>query len=196
MHPSIRRLALLSTLALLLLALPAAAANYKIDGTHSSAVFKVKHFGTANFYGSFHGISGSIAYDPAKPAASSIKVAIKAESVSTGQENRDGHIKSPDFLNAAQFPEIAFASTSVKSMGDDKFEITGKLTLHGVTKDITVEAMKTGEGKNPRSGADIIGFEAKFSVDRTAYDMTYMAGPLGEEITFLLSVEAAKEAKE
>lgn len=193
MQPSLRRLALLSTLALLLLALPAAAANYKIDGTHSSAVFKVKHFGTANFYGTFHGISGSIAYDPAKPAEASIKVAINSESVNTGNENRDGHIKSPDFLNAAQFPEISFMSTSVKPMGDDKFEITGKLTLHGVTKEITAEAMKTGEGKNPRSGADIIGFEAHFSVDRTAHDMTYMAGPLGEEIGFILAIEAAKE---
>lgn len=188
-----RRLALSLALTTLLVALPAAAANYKVDGAHSSAVFKIKHFGTANFYGTFNGISGSIAYDAAKPEASSINVSIKADSVSSGNGNRDDHIKSPDFLNAAQFPAISFASTSVKKVSGDKLEVTGKLTLHGVTKEITITAEKIGEGTNPRSKAEIIGFEAHFSVDRTDFDMNFMAGPLGEEIGFIVSLEAAKE---
>lgn len=197
MRASTRRsaLPLAFALAALLLtaALPAAAATYEIDGTHSSAIFKAKHLGASNFYGRFNDVSGTIHYDPAKPEASKIKVAIKSESVATGNERRDGHIKSPDFLNAAQFPEITFESTSVKKISDDKLEVTGKLTLHGVSKEITVTAEKTGEGKQPQSGTELIGFETHFSVERTAYDMGFMVGPLGDEIGFILALEAGKK---
>ncbi len=178
---------------LLLLALPATAATYTIDGSHSSAVFRVKHFNVANFYGTFNGIAGTINYDASKPAASSIEVTIKADSVDSRNDRRDGHIKSPDFLNAAEFADITFKSTSVKPTGDDTFEITGKLTLHGVTKDLTISAEKTGQGPNPRNGDEMVGFEAQFTVDRTEFGMNFMAGPLSEEVHFILALEAAKK---
>jgi polyisoprenoid-binding protein YceI len=187
------RRACLSAVALLLLALPAAAATYTIDGNHSSAVFRVKHFNVSNFYGTFNAISGTIQFDAEKPAASSIEVTIKADSVNTRNERRDGHAKSPDFLNAAEFATIKFKSTNVKPTGDDTFEVTGKLTLHGVTHDITVTAEKTGQGPSPQGGGELIGFEVRFSVDRTEYDMGFMVGPLSKEITFILALEAGKK---
>ena len=179
-------------LSTLLLASPATAATYKIDAVHSSALFKVKHLNTANFYGMFKEVDGTIVYDSADPAKSSIEVSIAAESVDTRSENRDNHVKSPDFLNAKQFPKITFKSKSVKATGNG-MEVVGDLTLLGVTKQVTAMVEKTGEGKHPRSGSDIIGFEAKFSVDRTAHDMNFMAGPLSETIEFTLAVEAAKQ---
>jgi len=193
MTPSVRlaKSALLGITAALLIALPAAAATYSVDGTHSSAIFRIKHFGSSNFYGVFREVSGTIHYDPAKPDASSIEVTIKAESVDTRNQRRDGHAKSPDFLNAAQFPNITFKSTSVKPLGDDRFEVTGALTLLGVTKTITATAEKVGEGKSPQSDTQLVGFEARFVVDRTDFGMGFMAGPmLGKEVTLIISLEA------
>ncbi len=180
------------TLTTLLLATPVTAADYSVDAVHSSALFKVTHLGTSNFYGMFKEMEGTIVYDDANPAGSSIEITIAAESVDTRSENRDNHVKSPDFLNAKQFPKITFKSTSVKAAGGG-LEVTGDLTLLGVTKPVTAKVVKTGEGKNPRSGAELIGFEATFSVDRTAHDMNFMAGPLGETIDFTLAVEAIKQ---
>jgi polyisoprenoid-binding protein YceI len=177
---------------LTLLVTPAFAATYKIDGTHSSAVFSVKHFDVTNFYGTLKVVEGTIEYDGANVGASSIEVSIDAGSVSSRSGQRDEHIKSPDFLNAKQFPKITFKSKSVKAKGD-RLEVRGDLTLNGVTKEITFAAEKTGEGKNPRSGATIIGFEARFTVDRTAHDMNFMVGPVSKEIGFILSVEAVKQ---
>lgn len=178
--------------AALALALPASAATYTIDGSHSSALFKVKHFDVANFYGMFNEVEGTIDYDPATPAEAKINVTIKADSVDSRNTSRDDHIKSPDFLNAKQFPTITFKSTAVKPLGGDRFEVTGTLTLHGVTKELSVIAEKTGSGKNPRNGKDMVGFEARFTVDRTEYDMGFMAGPLSTDIEFTLALEAAK----
>jgi len=184
----------LAGLALALIAVaPVMADTYAIDATHSSAIFKVKHFGTTNFYGAFKEVSGTINYDAGNPASSSIEVEVAAASVDTRNEQRDGHAKSPDFLNAAEFPKITFKSTSIKPAGDDMFEVTGDLTLHGVTKPVTAEVELVGQGKNPRSGKELIGFEARFTVDRTQHDMGFMAGPLSKEVGFILSVEAGKE---
>lgn len=180
-------------LALALTALPATASTWEIDPVHSSAVFKINHFQTANFYGMFHGIKGTLNWDPEAAEPMSIEVAVAAESVDTGNSQRDDHIKSPDFLNAKQFPAITFKSTSVKPTGDRTFEVKGDLTMLGVTHEVTVQAEKVGQGTNPRSNKEIVGFETRFTVDRTNYDMGFMAGPLGKDIEFILSVEAVKQ---
>ncbi len=192
----IRRPAVVLLLALALAFAGAAsttAATWKIDPVHSSAIFKIKHFNTSNFYGAFKTMTGTVEYDPAKPEASSIDITIKAESVDSRMEQRDTHIKSPDFLNSAQFPTISFKSTSVKSNSDGSLEVTGNLTLLGITKPVSAQVEKTGEGTNPRSQKDILGFEAHFTVDRTAHDMNFMAGPLSREIGFILALELVKE---
>ena len=170
----------------------ASAADYAIDGAHSSAIFRIKHFNTANFYGAFKDVSGSLTYDAANPGASSIQVEIKAESVDSRISGRDDHIKSPDFLNAKEFPTITFQSTKVTAKGDD-LEVTGNLKMLGRSQEITFTAVKTGEGTNPRSQKEIIGFEAQFTVDRTQHGMTNMVGPLSKEIGFILAIEAAKQ---
>ena len=191
-HRKLSAVPLSAVLLVAALILPASAdaASYTIDSTHSSAIFKIKHLGTSNFYGAFKGMAGTIDFDPADPAKSKVNVTIQSASVDSRNEQRDGHIKSPDFLNAAEFPTITFESTSVKSLGGDKYEVAGNLTLLGVTKSVTAMVEKTGEGTNPRSKANIIGFEATFTVDRGAHDMSFMQGPLGNEIDFILAIEA------
>lgn len=175
-------------------AAPAAAATtYTIDPVHSSAVFKAKHLDVSNFYGVFGDISGTVTWDAENPADSSIAVTIAASSVDSRNGQRDEHIQSPDFLDAKQFPNITFKSSSVKALGDDEFEVAGELTLHGVTKKITVEATMTGAGEQPRSGKKLIGFETRFTVDRTNYDMNFMVGPLSSEIDFIFAFEAGAE---
>lgn len=171
----------------------ATAASYTIDPEHSSAVFKVRHFAASNVYGVFWNVSGTVDYDADNPADSSIEVSIATESLDTHSERRDGHIKSPDFLDVKQFPVITFESTDIKDLGGDRFEVTGIFTLHSVSRDITVTAERIGQGAHPRSGVQMIGFEAHFTIDRTDYDMNYMAGPLGEEVHISLSVEASQE---
>jgi polyisoprenoid-binding protein YceI len=188
-----RRTLLVAAAGLLLATLPAGAANFTIDPVHSSAIFKVQHFGAANFYGVFRDISGSLAYDADDPAGLSIQVTLKADSVDTRYERRDTHVKSPDFLSAAEFPTITFVSTSVEPAGDGVYTVTGNLTLRGVTKQIQVTARRTGDSKHPQSGKRLVGFESRFTVDRTDYGVSFMAGPVSQDVEFLIAVEADGE---
>jgi polyisoprenoid-binding protein YceI len=189
---AVRVVALGAIVALMVSALPASAATYEVDGVHSSAIFQVKHFGVSNFYGAFKEISGTVNYDAESADGLAVEVTIGAASVDSRYGQRDDHIKSPDFLNAAEFPAITFKSTSVTPAGDGVYSVTGDLTLHGVTNEIQVTATKTGEGKHPRSGKDLVGFETRFTIDRTEFGMSFMDGPLSAEVEFLLSLEAGK----
>lgn len=180
----------LSVLALLLLAPAAMAATYTIDPVHSSALFKAKHFSASHVYGAFWDVSGTLTYDTADEASSKIEIVITAASLDTNNERRDGHIQSPDFLDAKQFPEIRFTSSAVEPLGDGEYAITGELTLHGVTREITATAVKVGQAAHPRSGKQLIGFETRFTFNRSDFDMEFMIGPLSDEIEIILSFEA------
>jgi polyisoprenoid-binding protein YceI len=186
-------MALFLATVVLLAALPAAAATYTIDPVHSSALFKVQHFGAANFYGTFRDVSGSLVYDVENPDALAIEVTLQAESVDTRFERRDTHVKSPDFLSAAEFPTITFVSTGVEPTGDGTYTVTGNLTLRGVTKEIEVTAERTGETTHPQSGKPLVGFESRFTIDRPEFGVSFMAGPISEEVEFLIAVEAGVE---
>lgn len=174
---------------------PALGAEYAIDPVHSAALFKVKHLGASYSYGQFPGIDGTISFDPAKPEASSVTVAIKTESVNTFNEMRDRHLKSPDFFNAKEFPEMTFKSTGWKKSGDGAFDVTGDLTINGTTKSITVPVEHVGDGKNQR-GQELTGFHAVFTIDRTEFGMAYgvaETGGLGKDVEIIFSVEGIKK---
>ncbi len=177
-------------LALSLLALPslASAETYTIDPGHSAILFKAQHFGAGYTYGRFRGVSGSVEVAGNKSAVS---IEVDAASIYTAQRKRDGHLKGPDFLNVKQFPTISFKSTKVRKRGKT-FTITGKLTLHGVTKTISVKMVKTGSGTNKMSGKKLVGFEGSFTIDRTAYGMKKLVGPVSKTITLTIAVEAMK----
>jgi len=168
----------------------AAPTQFEIDGVHSSVIFRIQHSGVSYFHGRFNSIQGLITVDAEKPEASSVELTIAAESVDTNNGKRDDHIRSPDFLNASEFPEIQFKSDSVKALGDKTFEIAGKLTLHGETKPVTVKAEQTGLAKNPRGEGQITGFETTFTVKRSDFGMDQMLDSLGDEVRLTVAVEA------
>jgi len=183
----------LAVLGLSLGALPVAATTYSVDAVHSSVLFKVKHFNVANVYGRFNEISGTIEFDAANPEKSTVAVEIKTGSVDTHEQGRDDHLKSADFFNAAQFPTITFESKAVEKTGDSTFAVRGDLTMLGVTKPVVLSVEKTGEGTHPRSQKPLIGFEARTTIERAAWGMEFMNGPVSNEVELILAIEARVE---
>ena len=169
-------------------AVPALAATFKVDSTHSTLIFRVKHMNASYAYGRFNAISGEFAIDEANPAASSFNFTIKTDSVDTADAKRDAHLKNADFFNAAQFPTITFKSKTVKAAGKGAYDVTGDLTLHGVTKPITVKVEHTGTSKG-MGGATIAGIESTFTLKRSEFGMKNMVGPVGDDVTVTLSAE-------
>ncbi|RMU84174.1 hypothetical protein ALP22_02281 [Pseudomonas coronafaciens pv. porri] len=132
----------------------AMAADYVIDkeGQHAFVDFKISHLGYSFINGTFKDWDGTFSFDAAKPEASKINVELKTASLFTNHAERDKHISSKDFLDVAKYPEAKFVSTSVKSTGEKTADVTGDLTLHGVTKPIVIKATFNGEGKDPWGG--------------------------------------------
>ena len=176
-----------------------AADTLVIDRVHSEASFQVRHF-VSKVRGRFTDFSGTIVADQAKPEASSVEFTIKTASIDTDQPNRDKHLQSADFFDAEKFPEITFKSTSVKSAGKDKFAVTGNLTMHGVTKQITLPVTylgSVGAGKDAKHG-----FEAITTVNRKDYGIVWNKAldnggyMLGDDVTVTVNIKAGprKEA--
>lgn len=167
---------------------------YEVDNVHTSVVFKIRHAGVSNFYGRFNNFKGEVHFDEANPAASRIAFTVQTDSVDTANASRDGHLKNADFFNSRQFPEITFVSTGIKKSGD-AYELTGDLTLQGVTKPVT--ATLSGFSTGQFMDTDRLGFEAAFSIQRSDFGMTkYLApdngegGALGNKVDLIVAVEA------
>jgi polyisoprenoid-binding protein YceI len=134
---------------------------------------------------------GKVVLDKSDPSKSSIEVTIPVESLDTKNEKRDQHLKSPDFFNAKQFPVMVFKSKQVEASGDTH-KVTGDLTLHGVTKPLTLTIKKGGEGKG-MEGEIRGGGETRFAIKRSDFGMNFMQGPLGDDVVVFLSLEGIKE---
>jgi polyisoprenoid-binding protein YceI len=135
------KLSLNSALAALVLAAPlfASAAEYEIDSQHANAEFKVKHFGLSTVKGQFsNGVTGTVNIDDKDISKSSVQVAIDVNTIDTGVEPRNNHLKSADFFDVAKFPKLTFKSTKVEKSGDN-LKVTGDLTIHGVTKPVVLD---------------------------------------------------------
>ncbi|MFC3114552.1 YceI family protein [Cellvibrio fontiphilus] len=178
------------------MSLPALADTYEIDtkGAHASINFAVKHLGYSWLTGRFDNFSGEFTYDPAKPEASTINVTIDTTSVNSNHAERDKHLRSPDFLNVEKFPKATFVSKQIKVDGDDKdeFDIIGDLTLNGVTKSITIEVDKVGEGKDPWGGYRA-GFEGETEINMKDFNIKMDLGPASQTVKLELHVEGIKK---
>src|ERR1700738_5335837 len=111
---------------------------YKIDSSHSQAAFSVRHMMISNVKGAFSKVSGQVEYDPKKPAASKVEATIDMSTIDTHDAQRDENLKSPDFFDVAKYPTMTFKSKKVVAQGKDRLEVTGDLTLHGVTKPVVL----------------------------------------------------------
>lgn len=169
-----------------------AAETYAIDPVHSAFLYRVKHLGASYSYGRFNESAGSFTIDPDDPAKSSVSITIKAASIDTANEARDKHLRSPDFFNVVEFPEITFKSTSIKKLEGNTYEVTGELTILGVTKTVASRAEFVGKGKGMR-GEERAGFDGSFTIKRSDFGMTYMPEAIGDEVTILWGIEGIKK---
>ena len=179
---------------------PAAAADpvvYKVDPDHSGVGFTIRHF-VSNVSGRFKDFDGTIKYDKANPAASSVSFTVQAKSIDTDNDDRDNHLRSPDFFDAEKFPTWTFTSTSVKALDADTLEVTGDMTIKGVTKKVTIPVDVLGSVKTPRG--EKAGFETAFKLDRKEYGITWNraldtgGAVLGDDVKVSISVESDRQA--
>jgi len=190
-----KQLAILAMSSVGLMALPALADNYTIDtkGAHASINFSIKHLGYSILTGRFDTFSGDFSYDPAKPEASTVNVTIDTNSVNSNHAERDKHLRSADFLNVEKFPKATFVSKKVVVESDkNKFDIIGDLTLNGVTKSVTIDVEKVGEGKDPW-GSYRAGFEGETEIKLKDFNIKMDLGPASQVVKLQLNVEGIKK---
>jgi len=189
-----KKILLASLLTSLILAPFASAADYTIDnkGAHASITFKIKHLGYSWLTGRFDNFTGNFSYDSNEIESSKIKVEVDTTSFNSNHAERDKHIRSDDFLNVSKFGTATFDSTSFKSVGDNEIEIKGDLTLHGVTKEITINAEKVGEGKDPWGGYRA-GFSGTTRVGLKEFGMKERLGPASTHVELQLDIEGIRK---
>ncbi len=170
--------------------------TFKIDPAHTNTVFLVKHFGYSNVVGRFNDLSGSFVFDQENVANSTVELVIKASSVDTNHQKRDDHLRSPDFLNVEEFPEITFKSTKVEKTGENTGKIIGDLTILGQTKPATLDVTFNTMKPHPipfYKGVIVAGFSARAKVNRIDYGMTYGQGGIGDVLDLIIEVEAHQQ---
>jgi polyisoprenoid-binding protein YceI len=181
---------LTATLALLAPAPVGAAEEYSLDGMHSAVTFRISHLGLSWVYGRFNEFTGGFSVDP-DAANCTFTLKINAESVDTANKKRDDHLRSPDFFNVKQYPMISFQSTSVKPIKDG-YEVTGDLSLHGVTKPITFE-LKGGRTAEFPKGVQRIGYSTELTLKRSEFGMDKMVEAIGDPVHVAISFEGVKK---
>ncbi|MEZ4222751.1 MAG: YceI family protein [Polyangiaceae bacterium] len=165
--------------------------SYKLDTAHSVVVFSAKHAGLSWTYGSFNKVDGKITIDE-DLAKSSVELDIDANSLFTAVKKRDDHLKGPDFFNTKQFPNITFKSKEIKADGDN-YSVTGDLTLHGVTKPVTLTMNHVGHGDFPMDKSFRAGFEGTTTIKRSEFDMKNMLEAASDEVRLTIAIEAIRQ---
>ena len=163
------------------------AADYKIDPTHSFINFKTQHLGVSWLQGRFNDVSGNFSYDADSPSSAMIEISVNTASVDSNHAERDKHLRSDDFLDVDKFPTASFKSSSF-----DGSTLNGELTLHGVTKPISVAVSKVGEGKDPWGGYRA-GFVGNYDLKRSDFGISYNLGPAAEVIQLEFNIEGIRK---
>jgi len=197
---AIRNILVLSAFAALpLFAQAPATEMFVVDKSHSTATFKIRHM-MSNVVGQFRNIDGAVYVDRANPEKSSVEFILQTTSIDTGNENRDKHLRGADFFDVEKFPAITFKSTAVKAKSKSEFDVTGDLTMHGVTKRVTLPVSFLGFGKTQRG--EKAGFEIETTIDRKDYGVVWNRNLdeggvlLGDEVKVSINLEMDKKAPE
>lgn len=174
----------------------ASAADYVVDteGAHAFVQFRVKHLGYSWLYGRFNDFSGTFTFDEKDPTKNKISMDVDVTSLDSNHARRDKHLRSDDFLDTDKFPKATFVSTQYKSTGEGKGDLKGDLTLHGVTKPITVEVTHIGGGNDPWGGYRN-GFEGSVTIKPAEWGikMVDKLGPASEEVELFFSLEGVRK---
>lgn len=194
------KLSIMTALGALALPLVAGAATWEIDASHSRVGFSVKHMMVSDVRGDFTKFSGTVTTDDKKPEAVQVDVTIDASSINTRDPKRDEHLKSPDFFDTAKNPNITFKSKSAKKAGNNKFNVVGDLTMHGVTKEVTLAVETAGKEMKDPWGNTRTAATATTKVNRKDFGLNWnkaleAGGVLvGEDVKIELEVELIKKA--
>jgi polyisoprenoid-binding protein YceI len=187
----IRTLLLLLTLGASRLA---AIETYQFDPAHSSVAFSVRHF-LAQVPGQFARVSGQVDLDPADFTRNTVSATIELGSVSTLNEKRDEHLRTPDFFDTATYPTATFKSTRWVKAGDDTYAVTGEFNLHGVNKELTLQVKYLGQAPGNR-GATLTGWQASLVLKRSDFGIGKPERSIGDEVTVVINVEARLQKPE
>jgi polyisoprenoid-binding protein YceI len=180
--------------------LPLQAETYSIDPGHSEVSFQIRHL-VSQVRGRFNTFSGNVQLDPKNLTNSSVEFHIKADSIDTGVPDRDKHLKTGDFFEVEKYPEITFKSKSIKPAGKDKYNVTGDLTMHGVTKQVTLPVTFLGQAKDPW-GNTRAGFETETTLNRKDYGIVWNkaldngGALLGDDVKIAINLETVQKKDE
>jgi polyisoprenoid-binding protein YceI len=174
--------------------------SWTVDPMHTQVEFSAKHMGIMTVKGHFTGVQAAIDFNENDFTASSVEATIDAGTLTTNDERRDAHLKSPDFLNVEQFPTIAFKSSRIEHASHDQYKMTGDLTIRDVTRPITLDVVYSGQGKDPMGNMHA-GFSAHTTINRKDWGLTWNVALetggllVGEDVKLALEVEAVKAAE-
>jgi polyisoprenoid-binding protein YceI len=177
---------------------PAQTSTWKIDPAHSAADFSVKHMGISNVHGHFGGVTGTVTLDEKELTKSSVTATVDATTVDTGNPQRDGDLKSPHFFDVEKFPTIAFVSKKLTDEGGQK-KLTGDLTMHGVTKSVTLDLEGPSKEQPDMQGKTRRAFSATGTINRQEFGLTYGGtlksgdAMIGDDVKIELNVEVIKQ---
>jgi polyisoprenoid-binding protein YceI len=173
--------------------------KWVVDTAHSAIEFSVKHMMIARVRGSFHKFDASIEADPTDLTTASIQFRIDVSSIDTGNNDRDAHLRSADLFDVEQFPSITFDSTKIVKTGENEYDVTGNLTIHGTTRPVTFAVTYEGQAKDPWGNVKV-GFSGQSAIHRSDFGLTYNAvletgGVLiGDEVKISIQIEASAQA--
>lgn len=167
----------------------AQAGTWQIDPNHSAAQFSVRHLGVSTVRGAFTKVSGTAKYDPSDPSKTTLEATIDANSIDTRVEMRDKDLRSPHFLEVEKYPTITFHSKQAKAAGEGKVQITGELTIHGVTKDVVLDVDGPSAAVKDPWGNQRIGASATTKINRNDFGVSGAPGVVGDEITITIDAE-------
>ncbi|GGX14700.1 YceI family protein [Streptomyces lomondensis] len=167
--------------------------DYVLDTARTRIGFVARAMLVTKVRGTFDAFEGSARLDGESPSKSTVRLAIRAESVQTGNQKRDDHLRGGDFLDSAVHPALTFTSTRVEQAGPTGFKVTGDLTVRGVTRPVTVDVELTGAGKDPQ-GVFRVGFTGRATIDRDTWGVSGGRGMVGRKVTLELDIAAIRRS--
>jgi polyisoprenoid-binding protein YceI len=178
---------------------PTTPTTWSIDPAHSHVEFAVKHLMISTVKGRFGVVRGTVRLDDSNPARGQAEIEIDADSIDTREPKRDAHLRSADFFDVETFPSITFRSARIADATGDRFKLIGDLTIHGVTREVTLDVTAEGRGKDPWGG-ERAGFSAATKIKRSEFGLTWNQAletggfVVGDDIKISLDVEVVKQA--
>jgi polyisoprenoid-binding protein YceI len=167
--------------------------DFIIDPEHSSILFRVKHLGITFVSGRFNRAMGRYVSPGGETGKAEIDIRVRVLDIDSGNAVRDEHLRSPDFFHAEKYPWITFKSVSIELLSAESFKVAGDLSFHGVTRRITIEALKTGNREDGQAQIRT-GFQATFTIRRSDYGMKHMLGGIGDRVELTVNVEGARKS--